>query len=554
MAPPLQRVHVRSGAAALSFVKRPPGFLGNWGQAAAGWSGAYARYMGPDAGTAQLGAAPAFAAIAGAATQAVGVIQLLGDPLRRQDLAAGTWQVGFAAKVANASATFAWGGRAALYVVNGLTGARRGTVFNVTAIGSAGRTGTGELTCYATVAGSAVSVLVGDYLALELGVSVANAGGALAPQVTIYSDGSTLIGADGAAATDARSGVSAPAPLLLSLPVAGEQPTPTVTHEQALRLLTDHYPPGSDRLYDWDNPSSPIGHLLAFLADCIKLYGFDATDRLLREVSPLTCVEVLPVWEKCFGLSYSKAVRDGTTVPERRALLKGRFRENGPLTLFNVAAAVGPLAGYAAPDVAEVLEVEPTDLYAANVYTDSMVGSSNAIPVGTGFDASNLVRYTPTRLDGGVVWPTGVLVLLSLGNANTSKLHVQLTGPDYVTAQWSGCPDGLDSTVALRSPAHSGKALHGAWRLNIYREVGAPANTLASWALYTLGWTHGGRGGRKLDWAVYLDSAHQSGDRRALEALFSRITQLYARSWILESKSTCYPGSDEHRPGRFLPG
>lgn len=528
--------------------------MGNWGQTAAGWSGAYARYMGPLAGGTQLAAAPGFSGVAGGTSQSLGVLQLLGDPLRRQDIAAGNWLLGFAAKLANAGASFTWSGRAALYVVNGLTGARRGTIFNVSQVGSAGRTGTGELTCYASIAGAAVSVLVGDYLALELGILVANGGGTLAPQVSLYADGGTIIGADAAAATDARSTLVAPAELLLSLPVAGEQPSPTVTHEQALRLLKAHFPPGSDKLYDWDNPRSPIGHVLAWLADCIKLYGFDAADRLAREVSPLTCVELLPAWEKCLGLSYSKAVRDGSTVEQRRALVKARLRENGPLTLFNVAAAVGPLAGYVAPAVAEVLEVRTADLYAANVYTDALVGSSKTIPTGTGFDASNLVRYTPTRLDGGSVWPTGVFVLLTLGNASTRGLRIQLTGPDYTTASWEGCPDGLDTALALRSPAHGGKAMHGAWRLNVYRDAGSPANTLVSWSLYALGWTHGGRGGRKFDWAVYLDGAHQAGDRRAIEALFSRITQLYARSWILDSKLTCYPGSDEHRPGRFLPG
>lgn len=554
MAPPIQRFHARSGTSALSFLKRPVGFLGNWGQTAAGWGGAYARYMGPEAGTAQLGAAPGLSAVAGGTTQTAGMLQLLGDPLRRQDIAAGTWLLGFGARLANAGGTFTWSGQAALYVVNGLTGSRRGTLFNVTTVGSTGRTATGELTCYAGIAGSAVSVLVGDYLALELGISIVNTGGALAPQATVYADGGTIIGADAAAAADARSSLAAPADLLLSLPVAGEQPSPTVTHAQALRLLKDHFPPGSNRLYDWDNPQSPIGHVLAWLADCIKLYGFDAADRLAREVSPLRCVELLPAWEKCLALSYSKAVRDSSTVEQRRALVKGRLRENGPLTLFNVAAAVGPLAGYVAPDIAEVLEISTTDLYGANIYEDALVGSSKVIPTGTAFGASNLVRYTPTRLDGGVVWPTGALVLLTLANANTSGLHVQLTGPDYSVASWSGCPDGLDSVLALRSPAQGGKSIHGAWKLNIYRDTGSPANSLQSWSLYVLGWTHGGRGGRKFDWAVYLDSTHQSGDRRAIEALFSRITQMYARSWILESKQTCFPGSDEHRPGRFLPG
>lgn len=554
MAVPVQRLRARVTTAALPFLKAPAGFFGGWSQSPAGTGAPYGRYLGPEPGAGQQAVAPAFAVVPMGTTHTLGVVQLLGDPLRRQDLPAGSWQIAFAAALANAAATYSWQGYAALFVVNGMTGGRRGTVFNLAAVGSGGRTVTTERSCFASIAGAAVAVLPGDYLCLELGLAVTNIAAALAPQLALYGEGLSTIGVDNAATTDARSELLAPVELLLSLPSAGEQPTPSVTHAQAVWLIKSHFPPNSGKLYDWDNPSSPLGHLIEWLADCIKLYGFDATDRLAREVSPLTCTELLPVWERCLGLSYSRTTLDTMSIAARRAAVIARLRETGPLTLFNVAAAVGPLAGYKAPDLAEVLEVQTADLRSHNLYTDTVPAGDGTIPLGTAFDGTNLTRLTPTLLDGGVVWPAGALLILTLSSANVSKLRVQLTGPDYTVASWEGGPDGLTTEIYLRSPAHAGKGIHGPWQLNLYRAAGAPSNTLQAWKLYVLGWTHGGRGQRKLEWVVYLDSSHQSGDRRAIEALFARVTQLYARSWVVYSKTGCYPGTDLHRPGQFLPG
>lgn len=544
----VQRIHAHLSTAALSIIRKPAGALGVWTQQNAIYAGAGARYGGPDAGAAQTQAQPVFAAIPNAATHAILVAQILGDPLREQAIAAGSWVVGFAAQLANAGASFVWEGRAALFVVNGITGQRRATVFDTTTIGSTARTSTGERTCLATVTGAAALARTGDYLCLEFGLAVTNSAAALAPQAAVFADGTGPITSDDVAATSARTVLEAPAELRLSLPQAGEPARPTLTQAQAVKLLKEHFPPDSDTLYDWDASDALVHKVFEALGDFLKVYGYDQMDRLFRELSPLTCVEQLPAWESLLGISLSQAALRVRSAEQRRQAVLARLREMGPLTVYNLAAIFAQLAGYAPGTVPEVDEFSRTDLLNANVQAHVV---SATIPVDTGFGPSNLISHSPVLLDGGVVTDAGALIIANLTNTNSEGVRFRLTGPDFVTAEWEGGPN-LSTNVYLRSPAHAGRSVHGRWTLNAYRIAGAPSVGLNLWSLFVLGKHFGGRGQQKFNWSVYLDAAHQRVDRRDLQSTLDRITQSYAQGWVVNRRYS-RPGAG-NRPGRFLPG
>lgn len=567
MAAPVQRMFPRLGTSALSFVRKPTAALGGWNQTNTVFArGAGARYVGPEEGTAQQDAAPVFAAIPNATTHAILLGQFLGDPLKEQTIPAGTWRVAFAAKLANAGVNYRWQGRAALLVVDGSTGGRRATIFDTTAIGSGLRAGTGELTCLEDVTGLEARVRTGDYLSFELGMAVTNSAAAAAPQATLYCDGVAPISSDGVSATSALSVLEAPAELALSLPQTGEQPSPSVTHAQAVRLLKEHWPPHSDVLYAWDEDSAHVKRYMDWLGDLTKLYGHDQVDRIFRELSPLTCIEQLGAWEDLLGIAQTRAAQRGRSPAERRRVILARIRELGPLTLHNLAAIFYSLANYSPGSRPEVLELDRLDVDYLCTWSETLAAPV-AIPDDVNFGIANVIRDTPALLDGGEVSDGGVTLTLVLSNSSTAALHAQLVGPDFATATWGGeafpMPSGLVSTLKLRAGAgspssHVGRGIHGSWRLLLYKDPGAPAVNLVGWSLLVQGKRHGGRGQGKLQWAVYLDDTHQRVDRRDVESTLARITQSYARGFCVYSKRA-RPGEQingigVHRAGRFLPG
>lgn len=544
----IQRIFPAIPTTALSFTRKPVGALGAWEQASAVYSAQGARYVGPQAGGAQVQAAPRLNSIPNGATHRLLLAQFVSDPLRAVLVPAATWNVAFAAQLANAAGTFVWQGSASLFVLNGTTGQRRATIFDTTKVGSGGRTVTSEYACLDAIVGQAAQVRTGDCLVLELGIAVTNTAAALAPQASLFAGGTIPITADNVAASSAQAVLESPLDLLLSLPTAGEPPTASVTHADAVRLVKESFPPRAGSLYDWDSSDALVHKVFEALGDVLKIYGYDQSDRLFREVNPLTTVELLPQWEALLGITLSEAVLRTRPVQTRRQTVLARLREMGPLTTHNLAAIFGQLAGYVPPAAPEVIELSRADMEARNVFSD--IGGP--IPTDTGFGSGNFVRITPTLLDGGVVWDAGVLVTLNLSAPLSENLHVQLESPDFTPATWAGGPN-LAATLKLRSAAHAGKALHGKWMLSVYRDVGSPPVTLLSWSLYVLGKTWGGRGGAKHVWSVYLDPAHQAVDRRDIDSTLDRITQSYAQGFVVFDK-TSIPGTNTHRAGRFIPG
>lgn len=544
----IQRIYPAISQPALSIVRRPAQAFAAWTQTSAVFSQAGARYVGPAQGTSQQVAAPVFNAIPLAATHTLLLGQFVSDPLRAQTIPAGNWQVAFGAALLNAAVTFTWAPAAALFVMDP-QGHRKATLFDLSAVGAMGRTSITERSALASIAGVSVQITTGDCLVLELGIGVANLAATTVPQARLYAQGTTPITADDAAVSDALATLEGPAALVLSLPQPGEPIDATVTYAQAMQIVQDHWPPHTDRLYDWDNPDTLVGQVFLTIRDVVKIYGYDQVDRVFRELNPLRMVEQVPAWESLLGITLSDAASRLRSVAKRRATVLARLREMGPLTIHSLASIFATLADYQAPDAPEVIDIRSTDMEAANTFTDVMSG---AIPTGTGFDGTNLIRFTPTLLDGGVVWLAGALVTLNLSAAQSEFLHVRLTGPSGIVAEWSGGPN-LTTAVKLRSVAHVGHPIHGNWTLNIYRDVGSPAVTLSSWSLYALGKTWGGREGSKHIWSLYLDPTHQIVDRRDIETTLDRITQSYTEGFVIFDK-TSIPGINTHRAGRFIPG
>jgi len=538
----VRSLYPRLGTAAISFERRPAATYGGWTQVAAGFTVANALYIGPTPGDTEIQTAPTFTSIANGTTDALLCAQVCGDPLARQTIAAGTWRVGFAARLTNAGIAFKWSGQAALYVINGLTGERRGAIFNRTRIGSLNRVATVETTCLATVAGFAVEVFTGDYLALELGIAVTNAAAATVPAASIYADGTQEITGDALARSDVRSSLAAPQDLLLALPLAGEPEAPTVSHGAAVQLLKEHFPPYSALLYDWDASDTTLYKIFAFLGDALKVFGYDQIDRLLREISPLTCVELMPEWEAALGISPPGS----QTMAQRRAAVLAGIRTLGPLTPYNLLSALAQLAGYAPGTYPELIEFDATQI--TPVFTQTV---NTAIPEVDTFDLAS--EYTtPVILDGGETWPTGAMLKLDLGAAAGPEIHVRLEAPNYTSFDLVG--GGVASnTLYLRTAALAGGGAHGSWRMLIRRDIGSAVNTLSTWSLTTYGVGRGGRGQRKGNWSVYFDSSHRAFDERTARALLDKVTQAYGKSWLVFDK-TSIPGTADHVPGRFLPG
>lgn len=544
----IQRIYPAITQPALSVLRRPARAFAAWTQTTQVFGQAGARYVGPTQGTLQQVAAPLFNGIPNGATHSLMLAQFVSDPLRAQTIPAGSWQIAFGMALLNAAASFTWTPGAALFVMDP-QGNRKGTIFDLTAIGAGGRTVTAEYAALDSILGVSLQITTGDCLVLEVGMEVQNTAATLAPQARLYAQGTAPITADNVAITNALATLESPGALLLSLPQAGEPADASVTFKQAMQIVQDHWPPYTDRLYDWNNPDTYVGKVFLTIRDVVKLYGYDQADRVFRELNPLRMVEQVPAWESLLGITLSDAASRSRSVAKRRATVLARLREMGPLTIHNLSAIFATLAEYQAPDTPEVIDIRSADMETANTYTDVLGG---AIPTGTGFDATNLIRITPTLLDGGEVWQAGALVTLNLSAAQSEFLHVRLTGPSGVVAEWSGGPN-LSTAVKLRSVEHAGEPIHGNWTLNIYRDVGSPAVTLTSWSLYVLGKTWGGREGSKHIWSLYLDPAHQSVDRRDIETTLDRITQSYTEGFVIFDK-TSIPGINTHRAGRFIPG
>lgn len=565
----VQAMYLRIGVEALSFVKRPTGYFADWDQTFGGGVGSGARYMGPALGTTQQRLAALWAAVPNdGATYTLGFCQFLSDPFTRQSVAAGTWIVSFAQQTLNAGATLEWNGNAALYVIDGRSGTRRATIFNLRNVGNF-HTNVEERTCYEAlgVPGQAFELFTGDFLCLELGVAIVNTGGAgVVPQTSIYADGTTEITVDDDLTTSAKAALYSPVYFTTSMPEPGEPPAPSVTEAEAQQLTRAALPPNT--FHDLDDSTSPDSQLLAWLAEIYRRFGWLVVDIMAREIDVRTAVLKLREMRATWGVT-----QDPPRLEEQRALIRARMREYGEASsLFGAASAIGVVLGYEDPSQLEVMEISADQLRTALRFNFSRGG---AIPEGAGFGPSNLILRTPFLRDGGAVWDAGSKIYLKLDVAAGKQIHARLVGPDGTAVTWSPITRWQEVTDhILHGKGHALKAVHGNWTLYLYREVGSPAvNVLGNLgplgpgtSLYVAGHPAAyvgpavdpplgppqpasvpnvvrgaGLGRHKRWWGVYADplllSVKTAADFGAARAGLGRIRHAYAKADLILSKA-----------------
>jgi hypothetical protein len=220
-------LYLRRDESAPSGLTLPSGYQGAWDFTYAPDAGAGAKALDSSPGAAQSGAIPSWGS-QGLTTKGYGHAQFLSSPLSAQTISAGNWTVAFAALLNNANASFTWAPFVGIYLMNGATGAVRSTIFALAQLtgSAAGRSGTGELTGYSTTcSGSSVVASSGDYIAVEIGISVHNVGGASVPNTEAFSSGTVAISSDNVAASNAQSFVTATGVLSFLAPIPIVQTT-----------------------------------------------------------------------------------------------------------------------------------------------------------------------------------------------------------------------------------------------------------------------------------------------------------------------------------------
>ena len=472
----VQALYLRIGVSALSFIKRPTGYFAAWDQTNPGGIGnAGARYMGPAIGTAQRTIAAPWAAVPNdGQPYRLGFAQFLSDPFVRQSVAAGNWTLGFAQLTTNAGATIDWNGNAALYVVDGRSGTRRATVFNLRAVGNV-HTNNDERTAYefGLIPGQAFELFTGDYLCLEVGVAIRNTGGAAAvPLTSIFADGTTEIIGDADVTASAKAALFSPVYFTTALPEPGEPPAPSVTSAEARQLMRGALPPNT--FHDFDDSTSPDYELLAWMAEVFKRLGYDLLDIMERELDVRTAVLKLREMRATWGVT-----QDPPRIQEQRALIQARMREYGaPASLFGAAAAIGVVLGYDDPSALEIMEISAAQLQAALRY-NYPASMGGPVPEAAAFDATNLILRTPFLYDGGAVWDAGSKLFLRFDAVCGKQVHARLVGPDGTTVDWSPLTHWHEvNEHVLYGKGHARKAVHGNWTLFVRRTPGSPAVSL----------------------------------------------------------------------------
>lgn len=191
---------------------KPSGFLSSWSSGATANSGSNARFLSPNQptiGPTTWSYTAPFTGSAGDYTR--GIIQLLSLPLAAQTISAGNWGLMWSGQWASAGSGRSWRGVASLHVVNGATGAIRGTIFSLADVGSS-RSSTAIRTCYElAVSGASVAAEHGDYLALEVGLVESLPGSFSATDMSVLGEGRNKITADSTSGSNPIAKMLAPA-------------------------------------------------------------------------------------------------------------------------------------------------------------------------------------------------------------------------------------------------------------------------------------------------------------------------------------------------------
>lgn len=271
----------------------------------------------------------------------------------------------------------------------------------------------------------------------------------------------------------------------------------TLTKAQVREQLIGLWPPGTERLIDWDGEP---GELLDAVAATVKNGATDRLDRCRREMSPLTTVELLPFWEQATGLAGSPTAQNGATA-QRQAQVLSRLRGKGPPTLAKIRAVVGPLLDYADPSQLVILEPSRSAMRLLHTYNRSGIFNFSMIATVLTFPVA----------DRGKVSKGGAQVDVTINHPDLSKCAGTLTAPDgrFATVNPVGRGSGV-GTFRLHFPSLAGADIDGTWTLSFGAIVGLGQLTNADLFVEGVGRIASGLEGRAAplgDWAVVADPA-----------------------------------------------
>jgi hypothetical protein len=229
----------KSGSAAPAGLTLPADYLAAWNQKNAGKAGGSAVLLDVTAGSSQVAVTPTWSTVANNVNSNLGHAQYCSAALAANSYSAGTWTFAFAGDQTNSTGSRVWRPYIALYLANGSTGAIRTTIFAIGGLGAGGRTSTTEKTGWDnTISGGAFTATAGDYLVLELGIRVGNTSGSgYVPATDVYDSGTTSIGSDNAATTDALSSITAPAAIVLQNTPRATTDAPSTSESLARTLV-----------------------------------------------------------------------------------------------------------------------------------------------------------------------------------------------------------------------------------------------------------------------------------------------------------------------------
>jgi hypothetical protein len=287
--------------------------------------------------------------------------------------------------------------------------------------------------------------------------------------------------------------------------------------------LISAFPPGNDNAIDWRDPDGP-GPLLEAIACVFSDYGADQVDTLRQELSPLSCVQNLPDWERALGVDQTRIALFGT-VDQRRAQVLSRLREYGPPTVANVQTIVNGYLRYADPSQLVVVECPRDDLRLAHTY------------VWTGAQAfgPGAAAVTWTVRDDARVSKAGAQLDLTLTVPELGDLTATLTGPSGAPHPFTRVGRGAVGASAIRlyCKAAAGELVMGTWQLSLNLTAGAGTLTRADLFVEGLGLDEkgfNGLGAAKFYWGVVAeqDKLGAGYDLEAASVAIDRIS--YARS------------------------
>lgn len=251
----------------------------------------------------------------------------------------------------------------------------------------------------------------------------------------------------------------------------------SLSRDEANQFLLALLPPGSEQFYDLSRVAG-IGKFFYALSGAIKTYGTDIIDTLRREVSPLTIVDNIPVWEEALGLNNTPIAKFGTEAQRRNAVIAW-LRQSGSFSLADIRAIVQPYLLYANPSNIQILETNRTNLFTAHDYVGAAFGAITP-------NATN--TRTVTILDDPRVSAGTVRIHFRM-SSTADQITPFIIGPDGMVAFWQAPYLGEGVTgltdYYLNTPVFAGRPIKGVWTFGV--ATGPGATVISNWDLFVEG-------------------------------------------------------------------